>query len=325
LTWKKAEVIHRHVIMLRRTIFGLALALFGCQAANGDSEECSVGSDCASGACQNGQCVTIGTGGAAGSASGGVAGASTGGTAGSSVGGSAGSIGCTPNHDGAIEREEVPLQAGLAAKFLVSGSTNVSSAGVPQPDGSRHWDLAVDLGGDHLALVETQTLQGKWFAAKFPGATYAARLSEASELLGVFEVKESSLVLRGVVSPADGLMKTELVYAPPVLVLDFALVEGKTWSTETTVTGTAQGVAAIYSEKYENHVDAHGTLGTPFGDFPVLRTRVVLTRTVGLLTTVIRSYLFTTECFGTVASIVAKDNEPNLEVTSAAEVRRLSP
>jgi hypothetical protein len=314
--------------MLRRTILGLVLSLLSCQAANGDADECSTGSECPSGACQNGSCVVVGTGGAAGSATGGAAGAiETGGTSagGSPSGGTSGSIGCTPNHDGAIEREEVPLQSGLAAKFLVSGNTNIASAGVSQPDGSRIWDLALDLGGDHLALVETQSLTGKWFESKFPGATYAARLSESSDLLGVFEVGESSLTLRGVVSPTDGLMKTELVYSPAVLVLDFALVEGKNWSTTSTVTGVAQGVTVLYTEKYENFVDAHGSLETPYGSFPVLRTRVVLTRTVGVLITVVRSYLFSTECFGTVASIVAKDNEPNVEISSAAEVRRLSP
>src|SRR5690349_19096428 len=112
--------------MLRRTILGLALSLLSCQAANADADECSTGSECPSGACSNGSCVVVGTGGAAGAATGGAAGTiETGGTSagGSPSGGTAGSIGCTPNHDGAIEREEVPLQSGLAAKFLVSGNT----------------------------------------------------------------------------------------------------------------------------------------------------------------------------------------------------------
>jgi hypothetical protein len=82
---------------------------------------------------------------------------------------------------------------------------------------------------------------------------------------------------------------------------------------------------AAYTEKYQSSVDAHGTLKAPFGDFSVLRTRVVLTRTVGLLTTVIRSYLFGAECFGTVASMQGLDNEPNAEISKAAEVRRLAP
>jgi hypothetical protein len=309
-----------------------ALALFGCNSATSDMSECSTGADCASGACNGGHCVA-GTGGAAGEAgaggAGGMAGAAgqagAGGVAGASTGGSGGSTTCQPNHDGLLERSEVPLAAGLNAKFLVSGQTPVSSTGDLQPDGSRIWDLTVALTGDHLALVETQPLAGKWFADQYPGASYAARLSESSDLLGIFEVTTTSLLLRGVVSPASGLAQTELTYSPPVTLLDFPLSDGKTWSTTSNVTGTAQGIAAIYAEKYENTVDAHGTLKTPFSDFPVLRTRVVLTRTVGLLTTVVRTYLFSAECFGTIASMTSLDNEASTEFSTAAEVRRLSP
>jgi hypothetical protein len=232
---------------------------------------------------------------------------------------------CAPNHDGVIERSEVPLAAGLNAKFLTSGQASTSSAGATQPDGSRIWDLTGALSGDHLALVETQPLDGKWFAAQFPGATYAAQLSESSDLLGIFEVTATSLLLRGVVSPTSGLTQTEVSYAPPVTVLDFPLSEGKSWTTTSNVTGVANGVGVAYTEKYESFADAHGVAKTPFSDFPVLRIRVVLTRTVGVVNTVVRSYLFTAECFGTVASMTSLDNEPNTEISQAAEVRRLSP
>ena len=190
---------------------------------------------------------------------------------------------------------------------------------------ARIWDLSVGLAGDHLALVETQKLDDKWFASTFPNATYASRLSDSSDLLGVFEVGAASLTLRGVVSPADGLTKTELSYSPPVVVLDFPLTEGKSWSTTSNVTGVAQGVTVLYTESYDSHIDAHGQLLTPYGTFDVLRTRVVLTRQVGIITTVVRSFLFTTECFGTVATMVANDNEPSAEISTAAEVVRLSP
>lgn len=309
---------------------GLLLAL-GCNEASSTADECSTGAECASGACNDGKCVPA-SGGAAGSAgaagaagSGGAAGGGgVAGSAGGSGGGSGGGF-CSPNHDGVLDKSETPLAAGLSAKFLVAAPAAVPSAGVAQGDGSRVWDFSAGLAGDHLVLVETQKLDGKWFAAKFPGATYAARLSESSDLLGVFEVGATALLLRGVVSPADGLTKTELSYTPPVVVLDFPVKEGKTWSTTSTVSGFAQGVVANYSEKYENSVDAHGKLVAPYGEFPVLRTRVVLTRQVGVITTVVRSYLFGSECFGTVASLLAKDNATTTEVSEGAELRRLSP
>jgi hypothetical protein len=306
----------------------------GCGEASAPAEECSSGAECASGACNDGRCVpgaggAGGAAGAGGTASGGAAG-STGGAAGNSGSGGAVSGGsgggfCSPNHDGVIDQNETPLAAGLAAKFLVSGPVSIASAGLAMGDGSKLWDFGAGLSGDHLVLVETQKLPGKWFTLKYPGATYAARLSESVDLLGVFEVTSAALLLRGVVSPADGLTRTELSYNPPVAVLDFPLKEAKQWATTSTVSGLAQGVLVNYSESYQNHVDAHGTLKAPYGEFPVLRTRAVLTRKVGVVTTVVRSYLFSAECFGTVASFVAKDNATTNEVSEAAELRRLAP
>ena len=112
---------------------------------------------------------------------------------------------------------------------------------------------------------------------------------------------------------------------PPITVLSFPLAEGKSWQTSSTVTGFAQGVIANYTEKYEYAIDAHGELVAPFGTFPVLRVRSTLTRTVGLVTSTLRSFLFPSECFGVVASIVSKTNEPSTEFTQAGEVRRLAP
>lgn len=318
-----------------RSWLALALVLIaGCAATDSNGDDCSRGSDCPSGACQDGRCVTGagGSGGSAGSAgqagSAGV-GATDGGVSGAAgsgaTAGAGGSGVCQPNHDGTIERSEVPLAAGLNAKFLVALDANVDTLGTQQADGSRRWDLTQALSGDHLALVETQPLGGKWFAAKFPGATYATRLSESAELLGVFQLTDAALLLRGVVSPQDGLQKTELVYDPPVTVLSFPLAEGKTWQTTSNVTGSAQGVFAAYSEKYEYALDAHGELVAPYGTFPVLRLRATLTRTVGLIPTVIRTHSFASECFGVVATIASQDNEPNSEFTKASEVRRLAP
>lgn len=316
----------------------------GCGAATNGSGECQVGADCASGACQAGRCVSAGGAGGSSGASGaagqssvaGSGGTSSGGAAGSAgsggsaaAGGSAGSGGCVtaccPNQDGVIERKEVPLMAGLSAKFTAAENAPVDTTGTTGSGGGRTWDLAGTLPGDHLALVATQSVQGTWYEKNYPGASYASKLSDTQSLLGVFQITNNALLLMGVVSPSGGATRTQLKYSPPVTVLSFPLSLGKSWKTTSNVTGFAQGLAANYTEKYTYKVDARGTMKTPFADFPVLRTQVVLTRTVGLLTTTVRTYLFTTECFGTIASIVSKDNEQNAEFTSAAEVQRLSP
>jgi hypothetical protein len=87
----------------------------------------------------------------------------------------------------------------------------------------------------------------------------------------------------------------------------------------------AQGFFANYTEKYESQIDAAGTLKTPLGTFDVLRVRVLLTRTVGLLVTKLRTFAFVTECYGTIATVTSTENESDVEFTRAAEIRRISP
>lgn len=219
----------------------------------------------------------------------------------------------------------MPLRAGLHATFEVAENAPVDTAGAMQPDGSRVWDLAKMLAGDHGMLVETQALAGQWFASAFGGATYTAKLSDTSDLLGVFELSDTQLLLRGVVSPMDGLTKTELTYNPPVVVLAFPLHDGASWQTTSNVSGVAQGVAVLYTEAYSSSVDAHGKLATPYGDFAVQRVNTGLVRTVGALVTTKRTFSFTAECFGTVATVTSKDDELQAEFTTAAEVSRLTP
>jgi len=310
----------------------LAAAAAGSAGCASSSErECYVGADCPSGACRSdGTCAPVpatgGSGGTGLTGGGGAGGANGGGGQGPAGGGGSGGASlCTPNQDGTIEQAEIPLAAGLDAQFETATDATVSTAGVSNPDGSRTWDYAGALPGDHLTLVETQPLDGKWFAASFPGASYAAVLSSTSDLLGVFEIGAGELLLRGVVSPTGGSFRTELTYDPPVPVLDFPLTESKSWQITSNVTGYASGIWSIYTEQYGYEIDAHGTLVAPFGTFQVLRVRSTLTRTVGMMVTVVRSFLFVAECFGTVATITSHDNEPNEQFDSASEVRRLAP
>ena len=306
--------------------WAIAWTVLGCAVSSPVGEPCESGADCESGACDSGICVDPDAPGGGGSGQGGSGtGAGTGttttGTTGTGAGG--GNL-CQPNDDGVITRAEVPIEVGLSAKFRAATDVTVDTAGTMM-GGARTWDLAVDLPGDHLSLLETQDITSTWFSATFPGATYAARLSETETLLGVFQVTDEELSLLGVVSPEDGLTKTELTYSVPVTVLKFPLEEGATWSDSATVSGLASGVVATYLEEYESTVDARGTLVTPFAEFDALRVRVELTRWLGGFPTTTRTYVFVTECFGSVATIVSQANETDLEFQDAAEVRRLSP
>jgi hypothetical protein len=211
------------------------------------------------------------------------------------------------------------------ATFLIATNATISTAGTSNPDGTRSWDLSGSLAGDQPVPVQTLPPAGTWWASQFPNATYAVKLSSSSDLLGIFEATSSSLLLLGVVSPAAGTFQTILTYDPPVTVLAFPISVGASWSTTSTASGQSDGVLAVATEAYADDVDAAGTIATPYGTFPALRVRVVLTRTVGVVQTTVRTYVWVAECYGTVATIVSQDDEPSSEFTSAAEVRRLTP
>ena len=293
-------------------VLGMALAAAAC--AGGDARECNLNSECASDFCRaDGTCAPLDEP-----------------DAGNPPPDAdpdqpdAASF-CQPNHDGVISRDEIFLAAGNQANFRVALDATVNTAGELQPEGGRVWDLATALSGDADVAVELLPVFGSWYAATFPGATYATRLSQTEELLGVFEVTATAVLLRGVVSPESGLYRTELIYDPPVAVLELPLTTTSSWQTSTTINGVASGVASLYSESYDSTVDAVGDLATPFGNFPVHRVRVEMTRVVGVVTVTKRTFAFVSECYGTVASVVSQDYESDIDFTDAAEVRRLAP
>lgn len=243
----------------------------------------------------------------------------------STDGGDGGPAGCVPNHDGIVARSEVVLAPGLEATFRIASDVDVDTAGEFLPDGTRSWNLDVSLAGDHDATVALRSPDGAWWADDFPDATYAARMRDGDDLFGVFEATGDALRLLGIVSETGGALATNLVYDPPVTVLSFPLEAGAQWRTDTTVSGTATGVWSWYTETYVDRVDATGRLLTPYGEFPVLRVRAEASRTVGVLTTEWRTFMFEAECYGTVATLASDDGETGAELTHAAEVRRLAP
>ena len=231
---------------------------------------------------------------------------------------------CLPNNDDVIERSEVPVAADLRATFKIATDATFDTRGTTDA-GITTWDLSGELNNDGLEIVELKSLDGKWFEGTFPTALYYSKISTTSELLGVFGATDSALNLLGVVSAEDGFTKTELTYSPAVAALKFPLSESSNWTTDTSVSGTASGIASLYTEKYTSVYAGSGKLITPYGTFNVIRIRTNLERTLGFLVTKIKTYSFVAECFGTVAVIRSKDNETAVEFTTAAEIRRLAP
>ena len=231
---------------------------------------------------------------------------------------------CAPNHDGRVDRIEIHFAPNLEAPFRVATQASFQPQGTAGADGKPVWDLAAPLASDKDVMVSTEPVAGRWFSADFAGATYASRLATDSPLLGIFEATGDALLLRGVVSPEDGLLATKLVYDPPAQVLAFPLQEGTSFSSASIVTGKKDGVYALWNETWTSVADHRGIVQTPYGNFPALRVRTTLTRKVGIFEYVTRSFAWVAECYGTVASARSKLDESTLEFTTAEELRRLA-
>lgn len=311
---------------MRTSAFLLVLlASVGCSSAESGDVRCRVGADCVSGMCRSdGTCAPPAAGPDA------EAGADSEPQDSSSQQDAeqepdapqeGSTTVCSPNKDGTIERSEVPLAAGLHATFLIAKNATVDTTGA-EVGGTTQWDFTTDLPGDALTLVELRDLTGEWFAPDYPDASYASLLSDG--LLGVFQITDTQLLLHAVVSTAAGPTRTQLTYKPAAVLLQFPLALGSTWSSTSQISGLTSGIISAATEKYESQIDKEGEVKTPFATFPVLRVNTVLTRTVGAVPGTMRTLLYVTECFGTVASVSSNANEPKVEFTSASEVRRMA-
>jgi hypothetical protein len=236
------------------------------------------------------------------------------------------SAACTPNHDGMISSNEVPLKAGASASFRVATNATWDTAGASGSGGARTWDLTAALANDADMTLALTSPTGTWWEADFAGASYATVLSASSDLQGVFKISSDGLVLLGVVSPSAGTYKTELTYDPPARILAVPFSNGSTWTTTSTVSGYAQGVIAAYTEQYDSRVDEVGTLKAPYGDFPVLRIATDMNRTSGVTPLASnRTFTWAAECFGFVATAQSQNFDTSAEFSDDAEVRRLNP
>lgn len=297
-----------------RTIAALALltaATVTTACSDNAATTCSVDDDCESKFCRaDGTCGPTGVDAAPGA---------------DSPMGTDAPVGCAPNGDDSIAASEYPIRPGASARFRTAQDATIDSTGTALPNNKRRWDLTGSLAGDTDGELASIVPQGTWWASKFPTATYAARLSAKSDLVGVFAASATGVNLLGIVSPTNGPSRTEIKYVPEVVVLQFPLLAGRQWTTTTQASGVISGITSFYSETYATLVDASGTVATPYGEFPALRTKTEFSQTVGVLTTKRRTFGFVAECFGSVATMVSKDNPAAGELTSVAELRRLIP
>lgn len=232
---------------------------------------------------------------------------------------------CVGNNDGVIDRSELVFPLGASVHYLDNPSNTtvtVDTQGSVTPSGPR-WDLT-STAGDVLTLT-IEPVDGKWFAASFPGASYTTVSDPASDTLGVFRVTDQGLFILGFASRAPN--QTLLVYDQPVLSLKFPVKAGDSWVTGAKiVNGMLNGQPFAESDTYRISVDARGTAVLPFLAFGnTMRVHVELSQAIpgGVALSRIQ-YLFFHECYGEVGRMVSSPGETNPAFTTAAEFRRLA-
>jgi hypothetical protein len=234
---------------------------------------------------------------------------------------------CRGNNDGVVSRDEVFFVAGVQVRYRVNpaGTTvSVDLRGETRGDGTHVWDFS-DPAGEVTSLT-LEAVEGRWFAAEFSTAQYAARLDPRSPLLGVYRTTAQGVDLLGVVgeSEADG---TRLRYETPIPILRFPLALGSAWSAQSLVIdGRIQHLPYASRDTYQIAVDATGELRLGILSFPrTVRVRVELGQQFPAGPGNHRiQYLWLTECYGEVARVTSRDGEIDPDFRQATEFRRLS-
>ncbi|MGC4117338.1 MAG: hypothetical protein QM765_22815 [Myxococcales bacterium] len=260
---------------------------------------------------------------------------------------------CSANHDGVITKDELPVVLGAKATFVVAQNVPVDTVGVQQANGTVVWDLSGALSGDTKVEFSPTSLAGAWFESVFPGAQFSLRMAGSADTLGVLQATSDGLLLHGMVSPTESDGATKVQYLKddysedpaPVTTVAYPVQTGKTWTSAGILEGDYGGATyhcdptlvsctpypnCCIRHVYESTADKAGKVITPLGTFDVVRIKNTIkfqTLTFGVWYgfRTVRSFVFVSECYGTVASMVAKDDESEEEFTTAAEVRRLSP
>jgi hypothetical protein len=232
---------------------------------------------------------------------------------------------CTGNNDGVIDRSELQFPLGLSVKYLTNpvGTTVTVNPDGQMTAGGVQWDLT-STQGDAVTL-SLQPIQGQWFAASFPDATYVTTSDLGSGTLGIFKVTDNALQILGFASPEPN--KTLLVYNAPVDSVRFPIRDGDSYVTgSSVVNGTLNGMPWAETDTYQISVDALGTAVLPFLSFSnTLRVHVQLTQAVAGGVSVTRiQHLFFHECYGEVGRMVSNPGETNPSFTTASEFRRLT-
>jgi hypothetical protein len=239
---------------------------------------------------------------------------------------------CVPDRDGQITADELPIVLGATVAYYASppGVTRTVDLSGTGSGESRDWDLSTENPDDLVIALGPIALRDQWYAPNFPSSQF--ELDAGSGLDGIYHQTDEALFLDGTAShdeaPTAG--KTLIVYAAPVALLRFPIVDGDSYTTLATIPGaTIDGLPFIGTDQVDVDVSGSGRLDVPYVEFsPALRVQTLITRkatgTTGTPTITKRSTDFMFECFGQVAHAESLADEPNADFTTAAYLRRFA-
>jgi len=242
-------------------------------------------------------------------------------------------LACLPNLDGRIEAHELPLLLTRTVDYYVSpDGTAVDLVGTVDERGKREWDFSEQSPSDQRVPTSATPLGGKWYEPHFPGGEFvlATSFGAGGGMEGVYSLDAEGLWLHGMAStdenPPEGT--TLLPYETPVGIYRFPLAAGDTWTEAGVLTGGELfGLPYNGTDTYEVEVDGSGRLDLPYLRFEQahrVRIAVVVVPNAGGVTASRRQVSFLFECFGEVARVTSRVDEPARDFTVAAEIRRLA-
>lgn len=213
---------------------------------------------------------------------------------------------CSGDNDGTITSAELPVKAGVIARYRIGQDVEVDVDGSVDDDGVVVWDLSrPDPASEPLASLSAETMEGQWFADLFPQATLAAPLSPGNAQLGPIVVDEHGWYLLGAASkeqePAEG--PTRVVYDEPTTLYPLPLAVGaRATSTSRADNALLLGVPTSFVDETEVEVVRRGRVILP--DLVLdntLQVTVRLKRTLVAGDVQQVSHHFVHECLGEVA------------------------
>lgn len=239
---------------------------------------------------------------------------------------------CSPNNDGVIDIDELPVVLNAAARVRVANDVAVDVDGVDE-DGVTVWDLSTpDPETQAQGRLTVEPMLGQWFEGLFPASSIAAPLVPGNSQLGPLVITEDSWELLGAASkdeaPAEG--QTRVVYDEPTVLYPFPLQLGATASSSSRASNALLlGIPTAFVDDTEVEVTQQGTLILP--DLILentLRVTVRFARTLLAGDVQQVSHHFVHECLGEVARFTSEavplDEELDENFATAQEVWRLS-